>query len=403
MATHVVIIIDDSSDFEYTPELCPRIELFKKHGLEFKNFYTHAVCTLSRAAFMYSSYGKQLGTINEYPLFNDKPVNGYPSIASVLSANGYATALIGKWHGGIDPAYPATHTDPFAQAPITRGYQEWRAGSAGNLGDSGGDYFNWTRFDSTASGFTKTVITDTTHADPTKYAPILQVQDVVAWLSATSGNPNRFLHLAFNLPHAPFHVPPSSLLGGYTGETTTNRGKYLAMLRAVDTAVGSVLDALGSVPNVWIWSDNGTPDSVPPDGINADRLKRSSYQEGTHVLGVYRQNGMPVGTSNRMIHSIDIGASVLNAAGIAIPTQWDGLPFGHTHVLMEIEKDDGSKDRACRTGCYLLRELTSVSAVVTEELYYLPEDPDEVANVIQRPKHGAALSWLRARLAAAVV
>lgn len=399
--TYVVIIIDDSSDFEYTEEICPRISTLKGKSTLFKNFYTHPVCTLSRTGYMYGSYGKKIGSIDEL-IPHTWPTHPYPSIASVLTANAWNTCFIGKWHGGVDPFYlenistPGSHplnTHPYAMAPLTRGFQQVRAASAGNLGEGGGDYNNWNRLDSTAAGYTVT--------PTTTYAASAMLTEAQSWLTSTAGT-NRFLHFALHLPHAPFHVPPTELLGGYTGNTSTDRGKYLAMLRAADTTVNLLLAMVGLSANVFVWSDNGTPDSVPPSGVDPNRLKRSSFAEGTRVLGVYRRNGVLPSVSPRLMHSIDIGATILNNAGIAIPPEWDGLPFGRTAVLTE-RQDATEKDRSCRTGCYLYRELTSASSVVTEELYHLPTDPSEKVNVIGNARHAAALAWLRARMAAAAI
>lgn len=398
MATFVVVIIDDSSVFEYTEELCPNIYALKQQSTVFKNFYTHPVCTLSRTGYMYGSYGKKIGSIDEL-ILHTWPTNGYPSIASVLTANSYATCFVGKWHGGIDPVYPGTHADPFAQAPITRGFQEVRAMASGNLGP-GGNYTSWTRLDSTAAGYTSVTSTG--------YATTVQIDEAIDWLTdhPVGTYPNRFLHVALNAPHAPFHVPDPSVLAGYTGETTTDRGKYLAALRAVDTELGrllNVLNALVTPVYTFVWSDNGTPDSVPPPNfLYTDRLKRSSHKAGTNVLALFKQHDVLPSVSNRLMHSIDIGATILNIAGIAKPSQWDGLPFGRTHVLTEREDDDG-KDRSCRTNCYLYRELTDEFAVVTEELYYSVDDPDEVNNVVTKTRHNSALGWLRARLAEAAI
>lgn len=401
MPTFIVIILDDSSAFEYTEALCPRIASFKKKSLVFPNFYTHPVCTLSRVGFMYGSYGKKIGTIDEDPNFfipsplTYYPAVSYPSLASVLTANGYATCIIGKWHAGIDPLYPtAPNTHPYAMAPITRGYQQFRAGTAHNIADSGVNYFNWTRLDSTSAGYTS--------ATSTVYAPGAQVFEAVDWLSDTSGNANRFLHVALHLPHAPFHVPPAEFMNGYSGPLSTSRDQYMAMLRAADTAVGFILDAAPNTANVFLWSDNGTPDVVAPNNINPEHLKRSSFRDGTNVLAAFQQDGVKSGTSPRLMHSLDIPATILSIAGITIPSQWDSLPFGRSAVLTE-RQSGVEKDRSCRTGGYLLRQLTSPSAVFTEELYHLPSDPKETTNVISDARHAGPLAFLRARLAAAAI
>lgn len=405
MALYVVIIIDDASYFEFNAKLTPRIALLKSKSTEFTNFYTHPVCTLSRVGFMYGSYGKKIGTIDEAPLFLSGgglpyPPASYPSLASVFAANGYATGLVGKWHGGVDPNYtgaPGQH--PYAQAPITRGYQTWLAGTSGNLADSGGNYFDWTRLDAFSNAPGDYTVTN----HYSTYSPQAEVEAVFAWLTATAGNPNRFLHVALNIPHAPFHVPPSEFLNGYIVDSSSARKLYEAMLRATDTTVGYILDLVGTSANVFLWSDNGTPDGAPPSGYDESRLKRSSFDEGTHVLGVYRRTGALAQVNPRLMHAIDIGATLLNSAGIAIPAEWDGRPFGNRNELLTERQDGVEKDRSCRTGCYLYRELTDANSVVTEELYHLPSDPKERTNVVGDPRHAAALTWLRARMADAAL
>jgi arylsulfatase A-like enzyme len=93
-----------------------RLDAFSAQGMKLLNFAPEAQCTPSRSALMTGRYAIRSGN-------HTVPPAGIPgglvawekTIADVLSADGYATAIYGKWHIGEQPGrYPTDH-----------GFDEW--------------------------------------------------------------------------------------------------------------------------------------------------------------------------------------------------------------------------------------------------------------------------------------
>jgi arylsulfatase len=79
----------------------PHIDRLAAEGLRLLNFNVEAMCTPSRSALMTGRFSIRSGT---YAV----PIGGIPdgltqwevTIAELLSAQGYATGMWGKWHSG---------------------------------------------------------------------------------------------------------------------------------------------------------------------------------------------------------------------------------------------------------------------------------------------------------------
>ena len=94
----------------------PRIDALASEGMRLLNFNVEAQCTPSRSAFMTGRFSIRSGTY-------EVPIGGVPdgltqwevTIAQLLSAQGYATGMWGKWHLGSAEA----------RLPTNRGFDEW--------------------------------------------------------------------------------------------------------------------------------------------------------------------------------------------------------------------------------------------------------------------------------------
>ena len=94
----------------------PRIDKLASEGMRLLNFNVEAQCTPSRSALMTGRFSIRSGTY-------EVPIGGVPdgltqweiTIAELLSAQGYATGMWGKWHlGSAEDRFP-TH----------QGFDEW--------------------------------------------------------------------------------------------------------------------------------------------------------------------------------------------------------------------------------------------------------------------------------------
>src|SRR5215204_4290371 len=94
----------------------PRIDALAGEGMRLLNFNVEAQCTPSRSALMTGRFSIRSGTY-------EVPVGGGPdgltlwevTIAELLSAQGYATGMWGKWHLGSAEA----------RFPTNQGFDEW--------------------------------------------------------------------------------------------------------------------------------------------------------------------------------------------------------------------------------------------------------------------------------------
>jgi len=101
---NIVLIMCDDMGFSdigcYGGEIdTPHIDRLATEGLRFKQFYNNAKCTTTRASLITGLYPRRRG-----PLLQPNMV----TIAEVLKAGGYRTALSGKWHlGNRKPRRPS--------------------------------------------------------------------------------------------------------------------------------------------------------------------------------------------------------------------------------------------------------------------------------------------------------
>ena len=104
----IFILVDDMgyadlSSFGSKDIRTPNIDRLAKEGVKLTQMYSNGpVCTPTRAAFITGRYQQRVGLEWAIPARVTEP--GLPveetSIARMLKNNGYATALMGKWHLG---------------------------------------------------------------------------------------------------------------------------------------------------------------------------------------------------------------------------------------------------------------------------------------------------------------
>ncbi len=217
---------------------------------------------------------------------------------------------------------------------------------------------------------------------------------------------------------------------------------YLEYIQLLDKEVGKILQRLedeGLADNtiVFFFGDQGRPHV---------RAKQFLYDAGIHSPLIVRGKGVPRSgkPSDRMVSNIDLGPTAMRIAGIDVPGHIQGQDFlqprkEREYIVAMRDRRDETVDRirAIRTKKYKYirnfypeRPYTQFNAykkqaypVLTlmqvlhkqgkltaeqaqfmaetrppEELYYLPDDPHELRNLVNDPKHQATLSQMRERL-----
>ena len=222
-----------------------------------------------------------------------------PSLAKLLTRQGYLSYQAGKWWEG------SFQRGGFTQG-MTRGFPE----PGGRHGDDG------------------------LKIGREGMAPVLDFID-----SAVAEKKPFFLWYAPMMPHSP-HKPPDRLFHKYKakGVESDYVARYYAMVEWFDETCGQLLDHLearGLTRNTLVIyiGDNGWIQQ--PDGVGyAPRSKQSANEGGTRQPTLFSWPGTirSGDRSNQLCSSIDIMPTVLAAAGTPIPKNLPG------HNLLPILK-----------------------------------------------------------------
>lgn len=379
----VLIVSDDqgygdSSCYDHPKEVATlNIDRLAGEGVRLTNGYASAyVCAPTRAGLLTGRYQQRFGFYSGPDSRVGLPLSEV-TIADMLRKQGYATAVIGKWHVGIEPEYH----------PLKRGFDEFY----GFLGHGAHDYF-----DLKITSEFNSIYRNEKPINDTGYLTDNLARESVSFIERHRNQPF-FLYLPFNAVHWPLQAHQKYIKRFNTGDK--NRDTYLAMLTSMDEAVGKVLDALkrtGTYDNTLIifFSDNGgARRNFANNGALRD-FKQSVYEGGIRVPFIVSWPGkLPNGTvCNEPVISLDVVPTICAATGATLPDDrvYDGknmLPILQSKKKGSLHKIlfwyDGEKQWAVREGKWKLLFNRQGSL----ELYDLEADISEKNNLVkQRPE-----------------
>lgn len=295
----------------------PNIDRLAADGVRMTDFYSnHPSCAPARAALLSGRYQHRFGFENNPGLAqHGSSAVGLPrdnggTLPERLKAQGYATAAVGKWHIGFTPE----------NLPTARGFDHFYGFLGGAMaytpdGPSGG----------------KDMLRGTRPAPMPAHTTEAFADESVAFIQGQRDRPF-FLYAAFNAVHAPLQST-DPYLARVTGEADPKRRVYVAMLAALDDAVGRIVGAVDNAglardTLIVFTSDNGGPTwqttsrNGPLTGV-----KGTVLEGGIRVPTVFRWTGrLPAGrTSSAVGTGVDITATALAAAGAARTPDLDGV------------------------------------------------------------------------------
>lgn len=264
----------------------PTLDRIVAEGRRFVNFYTAPLCTPTRLRMNLGAYGSHPDVLIARTIRRSSelgmPVAPLEPLAGVLSAAGYSTAKVGKWH--LCPVSDATH-------PNRAGWQHY-AGVLDNVGADSG----YVRISKVVDGETSELEVDYLTTDETDDA-IRVLRKGVDLVS-----------VSYHAIHRPYHVPPRELYDGPRPDTPLDRAR--AMLIALDRELGRLLEvALEQRYTVLLFTDNGT--SMMIDGDKGE-VSESAVRMPLFAVGA----GVVPGTDDSLVGVEDVYATVLELFGV---------------------------------------------------------------------------------------
>ena len=298
----------------------PNIDRLAREGVRLTDFYANgATCTPTRAALISGRYQQRVEL--ERPLGTDVgtglPVDGR-SLPRLLKHNGYATALIGKWHLGDKPEF----------GPNVHGFDYFFGFRSGYI-----DYYQHTGGDGKHDLFE-----NETPSHVTGYMTDLITERSVRFIEQNAQR-RFFLEVAYNAPHWPYQVPDhpstardSSLhLQPYDVDSGT-RQDYVAMVERADQGVGAILaslDRIGIARNTLVIFTNDNGGEWLARNAPLFHRKWTLWEGGIRVPAIVRWPGrIPAGQVSRQVGiTMDLTASILAATNTQVPagTNLDGI------------------------------------------------------------------------------
>src|SRR5690242_16947790 len=171
----------------------PNLDRMAREGMRFTDFYVgQPVCTASRAALLTGCYPNRVGLLGALGPHSKIGISDKElTIAQVLKARGYATAIFGKWHLGDSPQF----------LPTRHGFDEY----------FGLPYSNdmWPNHPTNGKNYPPLPLFDGEKIiglmpDQTQLTT-WYTEHAVRFIERNKEHPF-FLYVAHNLPHVPLHV-----------------------------------------------------------------------------------------------------------------------------------------------------------------------------------------------------
>jgi arylsulfatase A-like enzyme len=276
------------------------------------NFYTSApICTPARASLLTGRYPARVGVEKNLGL-RDRSTGlspTVPSLAKLLSQNGYATGICGKWHLGVAPEF----------GPKANGFGEFFG-----IIDWSVDYFSHRNPDGRPA-----LYENETLVERDGYLTDLITDCAVSFIEGHESE-RFFLYVPYNAAVLPIQPPgnPHDIRSEQTWFKGT-RADYGRMVEALDGGVGRILAALegrGLTQDVLViyTNDHG-----------GEWLARN--EPFFHGFGTLWEGGIrvpcfirwprrwPAGkVSDQIAIMMDLTVTILAAAGVEPPAMLDG-------------------------------------------------------------------------------
>jgi len=320
----VLIMTDDVGYGDFgsygAPDIrTPNIDRLAREGVRFTDFYASFQCTPTRASLITGRYQQRVKferALGERDREAVLPLTGR-SLPQLLKNNGYATALIGKWHLGWKPEF----------GPNAHGFDYFFGFLSGST-----DYYRHVGADGRPDLFE-----NGTPVEAPGYMTDLITARSIRFVEQNATRPF-FLEVAYNAAHWPFQPPdhsstasrnassrgPNAFFQGPDDDPPATRADYAASLERPDQGVGQILQALedrGLTRNTLVIFTNDNGGEWLSRNAPLFHRKGSLWEGGIRVPAILRWPGqLPAGRTTAQVGmTMDLTASILAATNTPVP------------------------------------------------------------------------------------
>lgn len=331
-APHVVVLLVDDWGFndvgynsDYLSWTTPNIDKLASNGIKLTNYYTHELCTPSRAALMTGRYALRFGMQGSGLDKVELPLTEV-TMAEELKSAGYKTNLVGKWHLGWSTN---------SKTPNYRGFDTFYGYLGGYIDYWTKDYGDDLDFHDNTDLVTSSAALDSSVHSAYLYAA--KAEAVIKDHSEKHSDKPMFLYYASQLIHTEWAAPQSFIDRCSVDGSDTDELTYCAMVLMLDEVVGNLTCALekyNMADNTLlvVMSDNGGNSDMDGNCYPYRGAKGSLYRGAESVPAfIYGSESLIAssrrgGTYDGQMHVTDWLPTIM---GLATGNTWTGSYVGN--------------------------------------------------------------------------
>ena len=367
----------------------PNMDKLHSQSVRLTDFHVDPTCSPTRSALMTGRYSTRTGvwhTIQGRSLMNSSEL----TLGEAFQANGYQTAMFGKWHLG----------DNAPIRPQDQGFSRTLHHGGGGVGQTpdwwGNDYFD------------DTYVHEDGHAEQFHdYCTNVWFQQALKFVDTARKQESPFFcYLATNAPHGPYLVAQEEKQPYLDAGVPEPMASFYGMITNIDRNLGVLMNRLDewdlAENTVLIFmTDNGTAAGVARQrqskkwqGFNAGmRGQKGSEYDGGHRVPFFIRwpKGKLTGGRDvsRLSAHIDVLPTLVDLCGIQKP---EGPPLDGRSLVPELTMQSATaEERILFVHSQRIEhpEKWRKSAVVTgrwrlingQELYDIQADPGQKSNI----------------------
>ncbi len=313
----------------------PNVDRLASQGMIFRDGHSSsAVCTPSRYSLLSGRYNWRTHLQHGVLFGMSEPLiaKDRMTVASMLKANGYSTACVGKWHLGLKFGENKL-SDPILDGPLQHGFDEY-FGISASLDMPPFAYIEGNQFTEPLT-VTKKWVREGPAAPSFEAIDVLptltkRAQKFIAAHKKEPGKESKpfFLYLPLNSPHGP--IVPNKAFKGKSG-----LGEYADFVMETDWAVGEVMKAVEEAgaadSTIFVFtSDNGCSPIAKPEELEARGhypsaefrgYKADIWDGGHRVPYIVRWPSVIKGgsVSDQTVGQLDLFATMCDILGVPKP------------------------------------------------------------------------------------